>query len=138
MKKIVFILLIMSIIWCFNLQQANAQKSFSKNHTNTYVTYSKSELTTHDLIEWGTKLNKEVYNDKVFCEKYPNKVKRIEKLTNKANQLIQKAQTEKNDKKKASYLYKANNLLDGARIIHLRQVYKHETWATRYYLIHGY
>ena len=34
MKKVVFILLIMSIICCFNLQQANAQSFSSKTSNN--------------------------------------------------------------------------------------------------------
>jgi hypothetical protein len=129
----------MSITLCL-LQQANAQKSFKKNYADTTLVAPAAEavLTEHGLVEWGTRLKKEVSDDKKFCEENPNKAKRINKLINKANQLIQKAQEEENQKKKASYLYKANDLLDGARIIHLRQVYKHETWATRYYLIHGY
>jgi mevalonate kinase len=119
---------------------SKCSKKFQKNYADTTLVAPAAEavLTEHGLVEWGTRLKKEVSDDKKFCEENPNKAKRINKLINKANQLIQKAQEEENQKKKASYLYKANDLLDGARIIHLRQVYKHETWATRYYLIHGY
>lgn len=105
-------------------QQANAQKSFNKNYNDSLSNLASEHVLlnqqTQNLIEWGAILHRQISDDTEFCTKFPNKAKRINKLINKAIQLIQMVPSKESEKKQLSYLSKANNLLDKARLIHLR------------------
>jgi len=119
MKKVLIILLIMSITWCFNLQQVNAQSFSSKTSNNPALEGVLEEIENKktELIDYEKLLTQQVNNDEEFKAKYPRKVKRIQCMKKRALKFIKRA--ENVEPKKTALLFKRSWCASISRQINL-------------------